>query len=300
VAYWRVDAADYTTGTIEGQDRLTLFCRIWNRDAVAGKDLFLVHGLGEHSGRYVHVGRYFAKAGYRTIAFDLRGHGRSGGKPVFIKRYEELAADVQSVVNHFGGNASFLFGHSMGGQLVLWAARHCRMNLAGVIASAPWLGLAQPPPRWQVVLARVLNMSLPGFRFSTNVDRANLSHDQAHLDSLEDLDLLHGFITVRFYFEAMRAAEQIVHKPVIDVPVLLVQGGDDRVTSRDTVEAFYKKLKAPIKTLKIYPRLFHELHNETERREVMDFFLDWMNSVSRLDPTIQSGSLAQEEGRDRS
>ena len=300
MAYWRVDAPEYTTGTIEGQDGLTLFYRIWNRDTVAGKDLFLVHGLGEHSGRYVHVGRHFAQAGYRTIAFDLRGHGRSGGKPVYINRYEELAADVQSVVNHFGGNASFLFGHSTGGQLVLWAARHCKMNLAGVIASAPWLGLAQPPPLWQVIVARMLNISLPGFRFPTHVDRANLSHDQAHLDSLEDLDLLHGFITVRFYFEAMRAAEQIVDKPVIDVPVLLVQGGDDRVTSRDTVEAFYQRLKAPAKTLKIYPRLFHELHNETERREVMDFFGDWMTSVSRLDPIIQSGSLAPEEGRDRS
>lgn len=278
-----MDAAEYTTGTIKGQDGVMLFCRIWNGDTVGGKDLFLVHGLGEHSGRYVHVGRYFAKAGYRTIAFDLRGHGRSGGKPVFINRYEELAADVRSVVDHFGGKASFLFGHSMGGQLVLWAAGHCRMNLAGVIASAPWLGLAQPPPPWQVILARMLNRSLPGFRFSTNVDRANLSHDQGHLDSLEDLDLLHEFITVRFYFEAMRAAEQIADKAAIDVPVLLVQGGDDRVISRDTVETFYKRLKAPLKTLKIYPDLFHELHNETERREVMDFFLGWMNSVAPAD-----------------
>jgi len=274
-----VDVAEYTTGTIEAQDGIRLFCRIWDRDGVAGKGVFLVHGLGEHSGRYVHVGSYFAKAGYRTIAFDLRGHGRSGGKPVFINRYEELAADLQSVVNHFGGDAQFLFGHSMGGQLVLWAVQHCRMKLAGVIASAPWLGLAQPPPLWQVFLARMLNMSLPGFRFSTNVNRANLSHDQTHLDSLEDLDLLHGFITVRFYFEAIRAAEQIVDKPVIDVPILVVQGEDDRVTSRDTVEAFYQRLKAPAKTLKIYPRLFHELHNETERQAVLDFFLDWMNSV---------------------
>ena len=201
---------------------------------------------------------------------------------MFINRYEELAADVQSIVNHFGGNAPFLFGHSMGGQLALWAARHGRINLAGVIASAPWLGLAQPPPLWQVILARMLNLSLSGFRFPTKVDRATLSHDQAHLDSLEDLDLLHGFITVRFYFEAIRAAQKIVDNPVIHVPILLVQGGDDRVTSRDTVEAFYQKLSAPVKTLKIYPRLFHELHNETERQEVMDFYLDWMNSVSQL------------------
>jgi len=295
-----VGAAEYMTGTITAQDGLPLFCRIWNSYADLGRSLILVHGLGEHSGRYVHVGNYFAKAGYKTIAFDLRGHGRSGGKPVFIRRYEELAADVQSVVSHFGVNDSFLFGHSMGGQLVLWAARHCRMKLSGVIASAPWLGLTRTPPFWQILLARGLNRSLPAVRFLTNVDAGNLSHDQAHLDSLEDLDLLHKFITVRFYFEAVKAAQQIIDDPVIGFPVLLVQGGDDRVTSRQTAEVFFKRLQAPVKRLKIYPGLFHELHNETARLEVMEFFLEWMNSVCGLNPAIRSGYLAQEEDRDRS
>jgi len=282
-----MDVAEYTTGTIRGRDGIPLFYRIWNCDAVGGRNLFIVHGLGEHSGRYVHVGRYFAKAGYRPIAFDLRGHGRSGGKPIFVQRYEELADDVQSVVSHFGENASFLFGHSLGGQLVLWAARRRSMNLAGLIASAPWLGLAQAPPRWQIFLAGLLNRRLPRFRFRTNVDSANLSHDKAHLDSLEDLDLLHNFITVRFYFEAIGAAQQVMDDPAVNCPVLLVQGGDDRVTSREAVEAFYKRLRAPEKTLKIYPGLFHELHNETARLAVMDFFLEWMNTVSRVDPAIR-------------
>ena len=283
----------YTTETIETQDGLRLFCRIWDSNAGCGKSLILVHGLGEHSGRYVHVGSYFSRAGYRTIAFDLRGHGRSGGKPVSVTRYEELAEDVQGVVAHFGGNGSFLFGHSLGGQLVLWAARRRRMNLSGVIASAPWLALANAPPLWQISLARALNRILPGVRFATNVDTTKLSHDQAHLDSLEDLDLLHNFITVRFYFEAIRAAAEIVADPVVDFPVLVMQGGDDRVTSRESVEAFFKRLQAPFKTLKTYPGLFHELHNETARIQVMEDVVEWMNS-------LQSVSPAQEEDRRRS
>ena len=88
----------------------------------------IVHGLGEHSGRYVHVGRYFAEAGIRTIAFDLRGHGRSPGRPVFVNRYVELASDVDCVVKHFSGGPTFLFGHSLGGQLVLWTAQHFRLQ----------------------------------------------------------------------------------------------------------------------------------------------------------------------------
>jgi alpha-beta hydrolase superfamily lysophospholipase len=278
-----MDAADYTTGTVKAHDGLQLFYRIWNMNAERSKNLILVHGLGEHSGRYVHAGSYFAKAGFRTIAFDLRGHGRSGGKPVSVGRYSELAWDVQSVVSHFCERNLFLFGHSMGGQLVLWAARNCRMNLSGVIASAPWLGLAQAPPLWQVFLGRTLNKIMPGVRFSTNLDATALSHDQEHLDSLEDLDLLHNFITIRLYFEAIKAVADIIEHPVIDFPVLLVQGGDDRVTSRESVEAFYKRLKAPLKTLKIYPGLFHELHNETARVEVMNYLVEWMNSVCKLD-----------------
>jgi alpha-beta hydrolase superfamily lysophospholipase len=294
-----VDDFEYATGTIRARDGLRLFYRLWNRAADGGRSIVLVHGLGEHSGRYVHVGRFFAAAGYRTIAFDLRGHGRSDGKAVFVKRYEELAADVQSVVTHLGEHDLFLFGHSMGGQLVLWTARHSTMKLSGVIVSAPWLGLAQAPPLWRVILARMLNRSIPGIRFSTNVDPGNLSHDQAHLDSLEDLDLLHQFITVRFYFESIKAAARILDDPVINFPVLLVQGGDDRVTSRETVEAFFRRLQAPVKTLKIYPGLFHELHNETSRQEVMEYFLEWMNSVS-AGSTNRNESLAREEGRNRS
>jgi alpha-beta hydrolase superfamily lysophospholipase len=270
---------EYRTATVKAGDGVSLFCRVWNPGS-GGGDIYLVHGLGEHSGRYVHVGQYFAEAGYRSIAFDLRGHGRSGGKPVFVNRYEELGIDVQSVIGHFGGVAPFLFGHSMGGQLVLWFTQRYKMNLAGVIASAPWLDLAQPPPLWQILVAGMLNRCLPGFRFPTNLDRNNLSHDLAHLDTLEDLDLLHDSISVRFFFEAMRAAEELVGNPVIDFPVLITQGGDDRVTSRGAAEAFFEKLRAPSKTLKVYPGLFHELHNETARCEVIDFMLAWMNSIN--------------------
>jgi len=288
---------DHRTGTIKARDGLPLFYRIWESEKGGGTDLFIVHGLGEHSGRYVHLGRQFAESGFRSIAFDLRGHGRSGGKPVFIRRYHELAADVKSVVDYFGTSSSFLFGHSMGGQLVLWTAQRYKMNLAGLIASAPWLNLAQPPPTWQIFLARLLNGSAPGFRFSTKVDRTHLSHDQGHLDSLEDLDLLHNFVTVRFYFEALRAAQQIIDDPVIDCPVLLLQGGDDRVTSQAAVEAFYTELRAPAKDLKIYPGFFHELHNEIGRSEVFKFLLEWMNC--KPGSSIRTESPGPEEGRTR-
>jgi alpha-beta hydrolase superfamily lysophospholipase len=145
----------YSTETVTvGDDGLALFCRKWEPATPALASVVIVHGLGEHSGRYVHVGRYFSEAGFRTIAFDLRGHGRSPGRPAFVKRYVELASDVDCVVKHFSGGPAFLFGHSLGGQLVLWTAQHFRLTVAGLIVSAPWLALAFSQPRWQLFVAQ--------------------------------------------------------------------------------------------------------------------------------------------------
>jgi acylglycerol lipase len=272
---------------------LSLPCRKWvpTTDAVAS--VVIVHGLGEHSGRYVHVGRYFAESGFRTIAFDLRGHGRSAGRPVFVKRYVELASDVDCVVKHFSGGPAFVFGHSFGGQLVLWTAQHFRLKLEGLIVSAPWLALAYAPPRWQVFTAQKLNGLIPGLRFSTGIHPEKLSRDQAHLDSLEDLDLLHKFVTIRTYLEAVNAATEIMSAPMIDFPVLFAHGKADEITSCKVAEDFFRRLRAPSKSFKIYPGLLHELHNETERGQVLADYVEWMKSI------IQTGSLGREEAPNR-
>jgi acylglycerol lipase len=270
---------EFSTGTITTVGGRSLFYRRWDPKTDATANVFIVHGLGEHSGRYGHVGRFFAEAGFRTVAFDLRGHGRSDGKPVFIRRYEELASDVDCVVNHFPGNPAFLFGHSLGAQLALWTVQHFQLELRGLISSAVWLALARVPPRWQIMLAKKMNRRIPGFRFPTGIESEKLSHDQSHLDSLEDLDLLHRFITVRMYLEAARAATEIMATRVIKMPILMAHGGEDEITSRAVAENFFHELQAPSKTLKIYPGLRHELHNETGRTRVLADYTEWMKSI---------------------
>lgn len=268
--------ADYSAGTMTTADGSLLFYRRWEPKADAAANVLIVHGLGEHSGRYVHVGKFFAEAGFRTIAFDLRGHGRSAGKPVLIGHYEDLARDVDWVMKQFKGNPAFLFGHSLGAQLVLWTAQHFQLELTGLISSAAWLALAHEPPRWQVMVAKMVNRRVPGLRFSTGIDGEKLSHDQAHLDSLADLDLLHRFVTVRFYLEAVRAAADIIGERSISCPVLMVHGDQDEITSREAAEQFFNGLQAPSKTFKVYPGLRHELHNETSRTKILADYVAWM------------------------
>jgi alpha-beta hydrolase superfamily lysophospholipase len=273
----------YSMETVPSVDGLSLFCRRWNPPTEAIASVIIVHGIGEHSGRYVHVGRYFAEAGIRAIALDLRGHGRSPGRPVFAKHYRELAADVDSVVQHFQEAPTFLFGHSFGGQLVLWTAQHFQLPIAGLMVSSPWLALSFSPPRWQLFVAQKVNRLFPGLRFATGIHPEKLSRDQLHLDSLEDLDLLHKFSTVRFYLEAANAASEILSQPSLGFPVLFAYGDADEVTSCRAAEEYFLRIKAPSKTFKLYPGLLHELHNEKEREQVLADYLEWMKIIIKTE-----------------
>jgi alpha-beta hydrolase superfamily lysophospholipase len=123
---------------------LKLFYYLWNSGAQATSTVVIIHGLGEHSGRYIRMRKFFAQAGFQAVAFDLRGHDWSGGCPVSIKYYRELADDVETILYRFWNQQNFLFGHSLGGQLVLWMVQRLPLK----ISSAPWLALAFSPPKW--------------------------------------------------------------------------------------------------------------------------------------------------------
>ena len=124
-----------------------------------------------------------------------------------------------------------------------------------------------------------VNRWIPGFRFATGIGAETLSRDQAHLDSLEDLDLLAQVRDGSTYFEAANAAAEIVSQPVINYPVLLALGDADAVTSGKVAEDYFKRVRAPSKMLKIYPGFLHELHNETEREQVLADYVKWMGSI---------------------
>ena len=122
---------------------------------------------------------------------------------------DDIPASHLEVVDRFKSDRTYVLGQGWGGQVVLWTVQRCVLPLKGIIVSAPWLRLAFDPPCWQVARARFLNDKLPGVRFPSKLDWTKLSHDKAHLDSLEDLDLGLHFVTVRMYFETLKTAEAL-------------------------------------------------------------------------------------------
>jgi alpha-beta hydrolase superfamily lysophospholipase len=271
------------TGKFETEAGRQLFFRHWTPALQSKATIVIVHGLGEHSGRYIHVGDFFARAGFSVLAFDLRGHGLSDGRPIFIRRYEDYLADLESAITHLERREPLiLFGHSLGGQIILAYAGSGKSPPAGYIAASPWLSLSRPPAIWLEGVARFLNIVYPACRFPTGIGSGDTSRDQALLDSFPDLNKVHGFITVRTYSETVEMGQKLMAHPVTNGPVLLTHGEVDSVTSIAATRAYFEKLIAPSKAFISYPEARHELHNDLIRTTVLKDYLDWIQTKCGL------------------
>ncbi|HSR88425.1 MAG TPA: alpha/beta fold hydrolase, partial [Pontiella sp.] len=134
-------------------DGLKLFGQEWKPDGAIRAVVCLIHGLGEHSGRYDHMAKAFNRAGYAMIAFDLRGHGRSEGRRGHAPGYAALMSDIGKLLEETAGRypklPCFLYGHSLGGNLAIYYGLKKHPDLAGIVASGPLLRLAYNPSQWK-------------------------------------------------------------------------------------------------------------------------------------------------------
>lgn len=261
-------------------DGIPLWGSVWRPPAPRAA-VSLVHGIGEHSGRYGHVAQALNEAGYALVAFDLRGHGHSGGLRGHAPDYEALMADHDLLMNEtrhrFPGLPHFLYGHSLGGNLALNYCLRRRPALAGVVVTSPWLALATRPPRWKAALGWLLNRVRPAVTLSRGNNPAALSSDPAVVAAYQRDPLVHGRISARLYaVMAASGAEALAQAARFPLPLLLMHGAADTVTSPFASQAFCNT--APDCTFRLWPRLRHELHNERERDEVLAAIVAWLHA----------------------
>lgn len=269
----------YEQEHLAAHDGTRLFLRA---AAVTGKvkaHAVLTHGRGEYSGRYGHVAEALAERGLRLWIYDLRGHGRSGGRRGDVPTYDALLDDLDVVVQRARdpGAPLFLLGHSLGGQITLNYLLKRQPECRGAVIGAPYLRLAFKPKRWRRALARAALWLYPSFTQPTPLLWSRLSRDQAHLASFPDLELMHHLISARMY-EAVRrgAIDALAGAPKLRVPLLLIHGADDAVTSVEATREFYEHAGSTDKTLRIYPDMLHEPHNEIGRERVIADVIHWI------------------------
>src|SRR5258708_7304255 len=154
---------------LEREGKTRLFTRTANPASAPRATLVLTHGLGEHSSRYGHVAAEFVKRGWRVIAWDMRGHGRSSGPRGDIRDYQTFLGDLGAVSARYRNPECplFYFAHSMGAQVTLRFLETMPVECQGAIIASPWLRLAFDPPWWKLALARVAMRCWPTFTQST-------------------------------------------------------------------------------------------------------------------------------------
>lgn len=239
----------------------------------------LVHGFGEHISRYYHVEEHFLKENISVIGVDLIGHGNSSGKKGHINSIEDFYACIDSMVNHVkedGKKLPFiLYGHSMGGNIVLnYLISNEENAFCCVLATSPWLKLAIQPSAIQLFLAKTMNSIYPSLQQASDLDFKHISSVEAVQQDYENDPLNHGKISVRLFNEIYNNGLLAIEKaPDIKIPVLIAHGDDDKITSPEGSKAF--AANNPQATLKIWPGLRHETHNEHNNEEVIDYYVAW-------------------------
>jgi alpha-beta hydrolase superfamily lysophospholipase len=277
-------------GRVATADGTELLTRRWPAPDPWGHVL-LVHGLGEHSGRYEHVGDHLAAEGLDTEAYDHRGNGGSGGRPGDIERWsqyhDDLAERLAAVRANAGDRPVVLYAHSMGALIAAGylLSGYPRPDLT--VLSAP--GLDSTLPAWKKRIAPLAARLVPTVSIATDIKGDTLSRDP-EVGRRAAADPWCGK-TNTMRFGAQGLAEQArVRAAAQDIggPTLVLHGLDDGLVPASASEAFEG---APGVERRTYPTLRHELHNEPEGLAVVDEIIDWVRQRARLpaQPNTASG-----------
>jgi acylglycerol lipase len=245
--------------------------------------LTLLHGIGEHSGRYAYLADYMTRRGFEVWACDLRGHGESAGKRGHIDRFDdyldEIGLLIQMAKNRNPAKKVFLLGHSLGGLIAPEYAVRNASQLTGLILSAPALRDKVEVPPAKAYLARILSTLAPTYSTTTGLDPNMLSRDPEVVRKYVEDPLVHAVATARFFTEFRRAqGEAMTFADKITLPCLVLQGGADGIIDVSATSYFFEKLGSSDKTLKIYDGFYHEVLNEPDKESVMNDIDVWMSA----------------------
>ena len=243
--------------------------------------VLFVHGLGEHIQRYDDWSAKLNAQGIGFTGVDLPGHGKSDGVRGNIRSYndtdEMIGMLLDTIHKTFPGLPVFIYGHSLGGGIVLDYLVRKQPAVTGAIVTSPWLKLSFEPSKFKVKLASFMKGILPGLIQPSGLVVDHISHDPAVVEKYKSDPLVHDKISVSLFHSAMSAADYALsHAAELKVPLLLMHGSDDQICS--PAGSRESASKTNLAEVKIWEGGYHELHNETFRDEVFSYLMKWLNS----------------------
>jgi len=245
--------------------------------------IVLVHGMGEYMYRYEEsVIPYLIKNKFAVLAFDQFGHGKTSGKRGHCPSYEALLESVDFAIEKaekvFPEKPIFLYGHSLGGNLVINYALRKNHKLEGIIATSPFLRLAFNPPKWKVAFGKLLLKISPSLTMPSELEVDAISRDKTEVTKYINDPLIHDKVSPMFVFPVIEAGEWAIENAnKLQIPILILHGTSDRIIDYRGSEAFCDRTK--IASLKLFSDGYHELHHDTCKEEFMKTILNWLNKM---------------------
>jgi alpha-beta hydrolase superfamily lysophospholipase len=268
-----------TAGFIESTDGTRIAFRAWPQ-ADAQITFAVVHGLGDHAGRYERFAQGMAKHGMATYAVDLRGHGKSTGQRGHVDSWSQWADDVSAFVKHVNGHAEsevVPLGHSFGGAALLSTVLAGRLSSSRrFVVSSPALKLRVAVPAWKAKLAPVTSRWVPKLAMGNEVDPKTLSRIPEVVEAYRTDPLVHSKISSRMWTEFLAATKHILdHAAEITIPFLILAGTDDSLVDPKGSQELHEKA-ARMSELRLLEGRYHEPFNDRDNEEVFALISKWM------------------------
>ncbi|WP_297853654.1 alpha/beta hydrolase [Meiothermus sp.] len=243
--------------------------------------LLIIHGFGEHSGRYENLAQHLAAQGYAVYAPDLRGHGGSEGQRGHIDRWLDYRSDLATLYRYMeiweGSVPGFLYGHSMGSLVVLEYLTGQAPGVRGAIVSGVLLEPGQPAHPLLVAAARFLSRHWPNAPLWLNLSPKALSRDPEVVRAYRKDPLVHNRASARWGTEVLRTIELVKEEvKSIQRPLLILHGEADTISRVEGARWLFREVSSADKELRIYPGGFHEPHNDLCKDQVLQDISEWL------------------------
>ncbi|PWH12597.1 MAG: alpha/beta hydrolase [Anaerolineae bacterium] len=271
----------HAEGRFQTPKGIKIYYQHWQPESTPKAVLLLVHGIAEHSGRYMNLVNHLVPRGYAVYGLDHIGHGKSEGTRVYVERFSDFTQPLKTYFDMIRGwhpgKPVFLVGHSMGGLIASIYLLEHQDELRGAVLSAPAVKLPETISPAIITLGKLLSTLLPQAGLMA-LDATTISKDPNIVNTyLNDPLVYTGKVTARLGAEMLAAMQRITAQAeTLHLPMLLLQGSQDRLVNPQGAQMLYEKAKSTDKTLKIYEGLFHEVFNEPEREQVFQDVEAWL------------------------
>ena len=271
-------------GYLKGVRDTDIYYQCWLPEGEPKAILLIVHGLAEHSGRYMNVVNHFVPSGYAVYGIDHIGHGKSGGARVFVERFQDYTKPLRKYFDMIQDwqpeKHIFLIGHSLGGLISAAYLLGHQDELSGAVLSGPGIKVPDNISAATIFVGNMLSIIIPKAGL-IRLDAKSISRDPVVVDAYVNDPLVYtGKTTARLGTEILKTMRHVTkYATKIMLPIMIVQGSDDKLVDPSGAQLLYDLVGSEDKTIKIYDGFYHEVFNEPEHEQVLNDVKTWIEAL---------------------